>query len=87
MEFLNAVDMVFNEYAASVEKHGTWADYSLEQMMAVIIQELLMEAGDAESRGDLHGEHGVIRELAQVSACCIKAIMELSGREGSQLCR
>jgi len=80
MKLIDALDLILAEHARSVQKHGTWSDYSLEQMMAVIINELMVEAGEAEARDDLHGAHGVIRELAQVSACCIKAIMVLSNR-------
>lgn len=80
MLLIDAVDKVLGEYQASVDKHGHWHEYSTEQMMSVIINELMLEAGGAEQRGDLHGEHGVIRELSQVSACCIKAIMVLSDR-------
>lgn len=80
MALLDTLALVLDEHARSVHLHGTWSDYSIEQMMSVIINELMVEAGGAEAKGDLHGEHGVIRELAQVAACCIKAIMVLSGR-------
>lgn len=81
MTLPEALSLVLNEHADSIAKHGSWHDYTIDQMMAVIINELMVEAGGAEAVGDLHGEHGVIRELAQVAACCVKAIMVLSGRQ------
>jgi hypothetical protein len=77
---LNVLDMVLKERQRSIELHGTWYDYTTDQMMAVITHELMMEAGEAAVIGNIHGEHGVIRELTQVASCCIKAIMVLSGR-------
>jgi len=82
MTLLDALDMILEEREASIVKYGDWHDYTLEQMMPVIIHELMVEAGGAEAVGDLHGEHGVVRELAQVASCCIKAIMVLSERYG-----
>ncbi len=80
MSLIDALDMVLTEHHLSVQKHGPWHDYSVDQMMSVIINELMVEAGGAEAAGDICGPHGVIRELAQVSACCLKAIMVLSDR-------
>jgi hypothetical protein len=71
---------VLTEYNLSVEKHGDWQDYTLDQIMGVIQTEFMMEAAAAYNRGDLHGDHGVIRELSQVAACCIKTIVAVSGR-------
>lgn len=85
MTVLDALNMVLKERQRSIQLHGLWRDYSLEQMMSVIINELMVEAGAAESVGDIHGEHGVIRELSQVAACCIKAIMVLSDRAEGHL--
>ena len=81
MTLTDALEAILTEHHHSVAKHGTWSDYSVDQMMAVIINELMVEAGGAESQGDIHGEHGVIRELTQVAVCCIKAMMVLSNRE------
>lgn len=78
MRMIEAVGLVLSEHRRSVEKHGNWLDYSVAQMMSVIINELVIEAGNAECAGDIHGPHGVVNELAQVAACCIKAIMVLS---------
>ena len=75
-----ALDQVVSEFRRSVMLHGNWIDYTTEQMMAVIIHELMIEAGDAENRGDITGEHGVIRELFQVASCSIKAAMVLAAR-------
>ncbi|MDD2367035.1 MAG: hypothetical protein PHN84_12805 [Desulfuromonadaceae bacterium] len=80
MTVWEAFDDIIREYNRSVDLHGDWSDYTTEQMMAVIVNELMVEAGDAELRGDLHGPHGVICELSQVAVCCIKAIIVLSGR-------
>lgn len=80
MNLVDALDLILAEHSHSVQKHGTWEDYTVDQMMAEIINELMMEAGDAVGKNDIHGEHGVIRELSQVAACCIKAVMVLSGR-------
>lgn len=85
MTLPDAMDMVMAEYRRSVEMHGSWWDYSTEQMLSVIINELMVEAGDAEKIGDIHGEHGMIRELAQVAATSIKAMMVLSGRPEGHL--
>lgn len=85
MELLDVFDMVTTEYQRSVKLHGIWWDYTPDQMMAVIINELMLEAGSAEARGDIHGEHGMIRELVQVASCCMKAVMVLSGRPEGHL--
>lgn len=77
--------MITKEHQRSVELHGTWWDYTPDQMMSVIINELMMEAGAAEARGDIHGEHGMIRELIQVAVCCIKAVMVLMIRPKGHL--
>lgn len=81
MQLIDAIDMVLSEHARSVALYGHWNDYTTEQMMSVIIHELMHEAGDAEQRGDIDGEHGVIRELSQVASCCIKAMIVLSDRQ------
>lgn len=75
-----ALAVVLNEHAKSIKIYGDWADYTTDQMMAVIIDELMCEAVDAWHVNDLHGDHGMIRELAQVAATSIKAIQVLSGR-------
>lgn len=80
MTFADVQELVAVEFRRGVSLHGDWSDYTIGQMMAVIINELIIEAGDAECRGDIDGEHGVIRELTQVSACCNKAVMVLSDR-------
>jgi len=80
MDLLDTLDLILEEHAKSVEKHGDWSDYTTEQMMSHTINELMVEAGDAERAGDLHGEHGVVRELAHTAVCCIKSIMVLSSR-------
>jgi len=80
MTWPEAIDKVLDELVRSIELHGTWEDYSVSQMMSVIINELVVEAGNAECAGDIDGDHGVIRELLQVAACSIKAAMVLSSR-------
>jgi hypothetical protein len=80
MNLVEALGEVITEHDRSVLLHGDWQHYDLEQMMSVIINELMMEAGDAVARGDLHGEHGVIAELKQVASCCLKAMVQLSER-------
>ena len=85
MQLIDALDMVLTEHARSVQLHGDWQNYNVDQMMAEIINELMMEAGEAAGRLDLHGEHGMVRELSQVAACCIKAMMVLSGRPDGTL--
>lgn len=87
MDVLDALDMILKERQRSIQLHGTWEDYSIEQMTAVIVNELMVEAVGAVERGDIHGEHGVIRELAQVAACCIKEMMVLSQRSGGILAK
>lgn len=75
-----AFSMVAEELRRSIDLHGDWSDYSTDRMMDVIIRELMVEAGEAEKVGDLRGEHGMVRELAQVAGCCVKAITVLGGR-------
>jgi hypothetical protein len=79
MQVTDVLNLILKERQRSIQLHGTWEDYTLPQMMSEIINELIIEAGNAECAGDIHGEHGVIRELTQVASCCIKAIMVLSG--------
>ncbi|MHB1051372.1 MAG: hypothetical protein ACYC09_14935 [Bacteroidota bacterium] len=85
MQLIDALDMILAEHARSVHLHGDWQNYTVDQMMAEIINKLMMEAGEAAGRLDLHGEHGMVRELSQVAACCIKAMMVLSDRPDGTL--
>jgi hypothetical protein len=79
MSLPDAVSLVLDELSHSIRKHGDWSDYTINQMMSVIIEELLIEAGNAETLRDIHGDHGMIKELAQVAATSIKAMIQLSG--------
>jgi len=49
MQLIDALDMVLAEHARGVLLHGTWDDYGIDQMMSVIINELMVEAGGASA--------------------------------------
>lgn len=85
MTVLDVFRLVVKEYQRSVLLHGDWSDYSTDRMMGVIIHELMVEAGEAEKRGDITGEHGLVNELVQVASCCMKAAMVLSVRPEGHL--
>lgn len=74
-----AFSLVSDELQRSIVRHGDWSNYSVDQMLSVIAAEWI-EVGEAEARDDLLGEHGMLSELAQVAACCVKALWVLGGR-------
>ena len=76
MRYAEVDDLILAQHVRSVQLHGAWNDYTPEMMITVIVNELA-ELIDAAERGDIHGEHGMIAELAQVAACCKKAMMVL----------
>lgn len=80
MSVLHECGYVMQALAESVDKHGDWSEYTIDQMMEVILDEIL-EVGEAEARADLLGDHGMIRELRQVAACCIKMSIRLGGAQ------
>lgn len=73
-----AFSLVADELRRSIELHGDWSGYSLDQMLSVIAAEWI-EVGEAEARGDLHGEHGLVRELAQVASSSVKTMISALG--------
>lgn len=73
-----AFSLVADELRRSIDLHGDWSGYSLDQMLSVIAAEWI-EVGEAEARGDLHGEHGLVRELAQVASSSIKTMISALG--------
>lgn len=85
MNLVEVTTAVLKEFDRGVSIHGDWSEYTTDQMLAQIIHELMVEAGEAEKVGDITGEHGMIRELIQVAACSIKAAMVLSKRHGVAL--
>jgi len=70
------ISQVRAEFIRSLDTHGTWEGYSHEDMFKAIAGEY-MEAAAARELGDIHGEHGMVNELRQTAAMCIKANIKL----------
>jgi hypothetical protein len=60
------------EYDRAVRKHGPTFD-SIHEGMDVLVEEF-NEAFIAYVKGDIYGRHGVRREVAQITAVCIKIL-------------
>lgn len=67
-----AFDLVLQELTAAQAKHPHF-ESSLERGLAVLFAEQ-GELASAILKGDIHGQHGVIREAAQVAAVAIRII-------------
>lgn len=67
-----AIDLIMQELAAARAKHPHFAN-SLEQGLVALASEH-GELASAILKGDIHGQHGVIREAAQVAAVAIRII-------------
>lgn len=78
-QVLSVCGRIMTEVSDSILKHGDWSDYSMDQMGKALYGELL-ELGDAEARKDVIGHHGMVREAIQASACLVKMIIQLEGR-------
>lgn len=72
--FDNEMLAIRKEFIDSLKKHGAWEDYALDDKFKAISGEY-MEAAAAREHGDIHGDHGVINELRQTAAMCIKTII------------
>jgi len=75
---MNALDLIMLELAHARAKHTTFA-HSDDQTVTVLTSEV-GEYASAVLRGDVQGQHGAIREAAQVAAVCIRAIEYWTGR-------
>ena len=73
-------ERVLMELNRSIGKRGTWDDISYLRMILIVISEL-REVVSALIRRDYYGPHGLYAELAQVSACCQKAMLQLLLRQ------
>lgn len=83
--FVNdVIDLIMLERQRSLQIHGHWHAYPVDRMLDVTLEELI-EAGEAEIRGDMLGPHGVIAELIQTASCCIKAVEVLTARANMTL--
>lgn len=67
-----ALALIEAELKHAREKHGEHFSDWIEMYIALC--EEITEISSAIIKGDIHGEHGVKRELAQVAAVCIKAL-------------
>ena len=64
------------EYQHSIEKHGDWSDYQLYNIHKAVADEFA-EFTAAVINDDIHGPHGVQRELMQLLNVCLKGVMRL----------
>ena len=67
-----ALALIEAEYKHAVEKHG--ARFPCIFDMFIALDDEVMEVHDAIEANNIHGPHGVKRELAQVAAVCLKAL-------------
>ena len=70
-----ALALIEAEYKNAVEKHGEHFANRIEMYSALC--EEITEVAQAIVKDDIHGPHGMERELAQVAAVCIKALKGL----------
>ena len=70
-----ALELIEAELKHANEKHGEHFANLIEMYIALC--EEVAEVSQAIVKGDINGEHGVKRELAQVAAVCWKALMWL----------
>jgi hypothetical protein len=69
-------DQLLREYHAAKAKHD-WTGYDGDAMANALVGEL-MEMGEAESRGDVHGPHGMVREAIQVAVVALRIAEHLT---------
>jgi hypothetical protein len=67
------------EHTRACLKHD-WTGYTAERMGQALMDELL-EVGDAEAKGDIHGPHGMRAELLQVAVVALRMYEALGGDE------
>ena len=77
-----ALELIEAELKHANEKHGEHFANLIEMYIALC--EEVAEVSQAIVKGDINGEHGVKRELAQVAAVCIKALGGCVGIEMSK---
>ena len=65
-------DQLLREYHAAKAKHD-WTGYDGDAMVGE-----LMEMGEAESRGDVHGPHGMVHEAIQVAVVALRIAEHLT---------
>lgn len=68
------------EHLRSLEKHGDWSGYTVDEMVAATMAEV-REFLTAHTLGDTSGPHGMLIEGLQAMNCFAKTLMELSRRE------
>jgi hypothetical protein len=64
----------------SLDKHGDWSGYTIEQMDEKISGEM-EEYVDAMVVNDMLGPHGAASELLDVAVTCIKMSYQITRRE------
>lgn len=62
----------------SIAKHGSWQGYGPTDVCRAVSGEF-NEYMDAVMAGDIHGEHGQIRELKQLVVVALKGFFLLGG--------
>lgn len=70
------------EHTRAVCKHP-WDGYTLDDMGKALTGEL-MELGEAEARGDVHGPHGMRAELLQVAVVALRTFEALEDYMGNE---
>ena len=75
MKHEEALALIEAEYKNAVEKHGEHFANRIEMYSALC--EEITEVAQAIVKDDIHGPHGLKRELIQVIVVCLKALRGL----------
>ena len=78
MTLAEILEKVKTEHSAAFLKHGPWRELPDDEQQTAIMSEVL-EALNAKDSGDIHGEHGEIREWIQVMTVAARRIMAITG--------
>ena len=74
---VTTLSRLIEELDRAKAKHD-WTGYTLDDMGNALTSEL-MELGDAESRGDIHGPHGMRAESLQAAVVLLRQYEALEG--------
>lgn len=74
---VDTLSSLIREMERAKAKHD-WTGYTLDDMGKALTGELL-ELGEAEARGDIHGPHGMRAELLQVAVVALRTYEATEG--------
>lgn len=79
----SAIHNLHEEFTRSVQKHGDWEGYSVEDIMKAVFGEL-KEVRQAKNNKDIHGPHGLRTELLHLANVCLKGHIILGKERESE---